>query len=154
MQWLGVAGILIWLVVLAVIFWYPFDFNLDRAFLRERVELFDRVPFHNYYYGTEFRAITEVLHKVVFFAPLGILLGVIGLPIRHPSFRRLFSLFVLAAIVTTAVVIELGQVALPDKLPDSTDIVLECLGGLAGYLGLVWIGSRREDDQLPGLSRP
>lgn len=154
MQWLGVAGLFAWLVVLAVIFWYPFDFNLDRAFLRVRVELFDRVPFHSYYYGTEFRAVTEVLHKVVFFAPLGILLAVIGLPIRHPSFRRLFSLCALAVILVTAVVIELGQVALPDKLPDSTDIVLECLGGLAGYFGLLWIWSRREDDQPSGLSRP
>jgi len=153
-QWLGVAGLLAWLVVLAVVFWYPFDFNLDRAFLRGRVELFDRVPFHGYYYGTEFRAVTEVLHKVVFFAPLGILLAVIGRPIGRASFRRLFSLFVPAAILMTAVVIELGQVALPGKLPDSTDIVLECLGGLAGYFGLLWIRSRRQDDQPSGLSRP
>ena len=149
-QWLGVVGLLAWLIALAVIFWYPFDFNLDRAFLRGRVEMFDRVPFHSYYYGTEFRAVTEVLHKVVFFAPLGILLAVIGLPISHPSFRRLFFLFALAAMLMTAVVIELGQVALPDKLPDSTDIVLECLGGLGGYLGLIWIWARRENDHLPG----
>lgn len=153
-QWLGVAGILAWLVVLAVIFWYPFDFNLDRAFLKARVEIFDRVPFHSYYYSTEFRAVTEVLHKVLFFAPVGALLGVIGQPIKHQPYRRLFSLFVLATVAMIAIVIELGQVALPDKYPDSTDIVLESLGGFAGYFFLTWIRSRREDSHLSGLSRP
>jgi len=152
-QRLGMACVLAWLVVLAVVFWYPFNFNLDRTFLRVRLDMFDRVPFYSYYYGTEFRAITEVLHKVVFFAPLGILLALIGLPIRRQSFRRLFSVFSLAAILMTAVIIELGQVALPDKIPDSTDIVLETLGGFAGFLGLVWIRQRREDGYPSGSPR-
>jgi glycopeptide antibiotics resistance protein len=153
-QWLGMAGVLAWLVVLAVVFWYPFNFNLDRTFLRLRLDMFDRVPFYSYYYGTEFRAVTEVLHKVLFFAPLGILLALMGLPIRSQSFRRLFSVFSVAAILMTAVIIELGQVALPDKSPDSTDIVLETLGGFAGFLGLAWIRSRREDGHPTGSPRP
>ncbi len=33
------------------------------------------MPFEAYYYGTEFRAATEVFHKVVFFIPLGAILA-------------------------------------------------------------------------------
>ena len=69
---LPLALALSWMIGLAVLFWYPFHFRTDGAFLRERLHGFmTRVPFEAYYYGTEYRAATEVLHKVLFFIPLG-----------------------------------------------------------------------------------
>jgi glycopeptide antibiotics resistance protein len=121
-----------WLPVLMLVFWYPFDFRTDGAFVRERLDFLGHVPFEIYYFGTEFRAITSVFHKLLFFAPLGALLAwwVVGLPWLWRSYAAAASMmFNLAA----ALAIELGQVLLPSKHPDTTDWFLESLGGIIGY---------------------
>lgn len=122
-----------WVLFLMVLFWYPFDFRADGAFVRERLSFLERVPFEVYYYGTEFRAVTEVFHKVLFFAPLGALLAwfVVGLPWLWRSYAAGAANL---AIITVPLGIELGQVMLPDKIPDTTDWILESLGGGLGYL--------------------
>lgn len=132
-RWLPLGLALAWIGGLMALFWYPFDFRTDRAFVSERLGSFGNVPFMAYYYGTEFRAVTEVLHKLVFFAPLGALLAwfVSGLPWLWRGWATAASMLVIAG---TALGIELGQVLLPDKNPDSTDGFLEGLGGLAGFL--------------------
>ena len=121
-----------WVMVVVVVFWFPFDFRTDGAFIKTRLQFLYRVPFETYYIGSEFRAITEVLHKVLFFAPLGGLLawGVARLPWRWRG-----SLFAVAmlALIALPMVVELGQVLLPNKVPDTVDGVLGWLGGLGGY---------------------
>jgi len=122
-----------WVGVLMLLFWYPFDFQTDRAFIQERLSFLTRVPFEVYYYGTEYRAITEVFHKVLFFAPLGALLAwfVAGLSWMWRGYAAAASIVMIIAV---ALGIELGQVILPSKFPDTTDALLEGIGGLAGYL--------------------
>jgi len=157
--WLPLALALAWIPVLMLLFWYPFDFRADGSFVRERLELFANVPFRAYYYGTEFRAVTEVLHKTLFFAPLGAFLAwfVGGLPWRWRSPAAWASF---AAIAATALGIELGQVLLPEKNPDTTDWFLESLGGVLGYVALravqtrIRLGDRSERPRTasrPGL---
>jgi glycopeptide antibiotics resistance protein len=121
-----------WIGVLMLVFWYPFDFRADRGFVQERLAFIERVPFEIYYYGTEFRAITSVFQKILFFAPLGALLAwfVAGLPWLWRGWAAAASILV---ILLAALGIELGQVLLPDKHPDTTDWVLESLGGILGY---------------------
>jgi len=127
----SLLGILAWTGALAAIFWYPFDFNTDGQFLRERVGALRSVPFTAYYYGTEFRAATEVLHKVLFFAPLGMLLGcaLSALRWRH-AWAWVFGVTIAAGV---AGVIEAVQLALPGKNADITDWVLECAGAIGGF---------------------
>jgi glycopeptide antibiotics resistance protein len=123
-----------WIFGLAVLFWYPFNFRTDGVFLRERLHNFlTRVPFEAYYYGTEYRAATEVLHKVLFFIPLGALLAWFVAQLRW-TWRRVGTLLSLILIAGTAVAIELGRLALPEKNPDSIDIILQGLGGLMGFV--------------------
>jgi glycopeptide antibiotics resistance protein len=131
--WQRLLLALCWLPVLLLVFWYPFDFHTDRAFIQDRMGFLHRVPFEAYYFGTEFRAITEVFHKTLFFAPLGILLAwwVNGLSWRWRSYAAAASLL---GITATALGIELGQVLLPEKVADTTDWFLESLGGWLGYL--------------------
>lgn len=130
--WLPFALAAGWMGVLVFVFWFPFDFRIDGAFIKSRLGFIERVPFEVYYFGTEFRAITEVLHKILFFAPLGALLAwaVAGLPYlwRSPA-----AIVAVGLIVLFALGVELGQVLLPGKFPDTTDWLLESLGGLAGY---------------------
>jgi glycopeptide antibiotics resistance protein len=121
-----------WLTGLLLVFWFPFDFHTDGIFIKDRLALMSRVPFETYYFGTEFRAATEVLRKTLFFAPLGGLLawGVARLPWRWRASAFVLSMVGLAA---TPVLIELGQVMLPGKVADLTDALLAWSGGLAGY---------------------
>lgn len=121
-----------WIGVVLFTFWFPFDFRTDGAFIKARLDFLERLPFEVYYFGTEYRAATEVLRKTLFFAPLGAFFawGVARLPWRWrgPSFG--LAMLVLVALPA---VVELGQVMLPAKIADTTDWLLAWLGGLAGY---------------------
>lgn len=138
--WLGAA--LLWLGVLIAVFWYPFDFTTEGQFLRNRLILLKRAPFTAYYYGTEFRAATEVLHKVLFFAPLGMLLG---WGMARLSWPQLWAWTLgLAFVCGAAALIEGGQLALPGKNADLTDWALECSGGAFGlWLALLLAPRKR-----------
>lgn len=128
-------AVLAWSGVLAAVFWYPFDFSSDAQFLRERLASLQRAPFTAYYYGTEFRAVTEVLHKVLFFLPLGCLLGLAAHGFRlRGAWLRVFALLLGMAL---AGVIEGVQLALPGKNADLTDWALACLGVALG----VWLAA-------------
>ncbi|MBI5752360.1 MAG: VanZ family protein [Hydrogenophilales bacterium] len=143
--WLGFA--LLWIGVLAAIFWYPFDFHTGRAFLAERLQSLHKVPFEAYYYGTEYRAVTEVLHKTGFFLPLGLLLALGVAQIRHYSWRQIADWGALIAIGLAAFGIEAGQLFMPGKNADITDWVLETMGGVAGYAGARLLGARLRNHQ-------
>ncbi|OYY94298.1 MAG: hypothetical protein B7Y41_08240 [Hydrogenophilales bacterium 28-61-23] len=131
-SWWPLIGAIGWMGVLMLLFWYPFNFVSDGAYLRERLGFLERVPFVTYYYGTEFRAITEVFHKTLFFAPLGALLAwFVG---RLPWLWRFYAaMAAVVALLVAPMLIEFGQMLLPEKFPDTTDWFLESLGGLLGY---------------------
>jgi glycopeptide antibiotics resistance protein len=118
--------------VLLFVFWFPFDFRTDGAFIKSRLDFVQRVPFEVYYFGTEYRAITEVLRKTLFFAPLG---GLLAWGVARQPWRWRSPLFALAMLVLVGMpaIVELGQVMLPQKIADTTDWLLAWLGGLAGY---------------------
>jgi glycopeptide antibiotics resistance protein len=143
----GITGMIVWSAVLAAVFWYPFNFDLQHTVLVERLSLLKQVPFYNYYYGTEFRAITEVLHKLTFFAPLGACLAYARQALPASRVRTGFDILAYSAFAAIALTIELGQVALPGKHPDSTDWMLETLGAVSGYLITLYVLARR-----PGAS--
>jgi glycopeptide antibiotics resistance protein len=150
---LALAG---WAGVLMVVFWYPFDFSNDWAFVHRRLAALNRVPFQTYYFGTEFRAVTEVFHKTGFFFPLGALLavGAAGIHRRLPIPAILLHVAGVLAVAGAAAGIEIGQVFLPGKIADATDWLLETLGGLAGYFCLwilipLWQSGRAKAPPLP-----
>ncbi|MFO7543402.1 MAG: VanZ family protein, partial [Thiobacillus sp.] len=152
--WLPLALASGWIVGLLFVFWYPFEFRTDGAFLRERLHLFmTSVPFEAYYYGTEFRAVTEVLHKVLFFIPLGALLAWFVTQLRW-TWRGFGSFASLTLIACTAVAINLGRLALPEKHPDSMDIVLQWLGGAMGFAMIRIILSRKTLSAPPQRAVP
>jgi glycopeptide antibiotics resistance protein len=130
--WLPFALAAAWAGVLAFVFWFPFDFRTDGAFIKSRLDFIERVPFEVYYFGTEFRAVTEVLRKMLFFAPLG---GLLAWGVMRQPWRWRGPLFALAMLVLAGVpaAIEGGQLMLPHKVVDLTDWLLAWLGGLAGY---------------------
>jgi glycopeptide antibiotics resistance protein len=141
--WVPAVLAVLWAAALLAVFWYPYDFRGDGAFLRERLDgFFGRVPFESYYFGTEFRAITSLLHKVLFFIPLGALLGwwVAGLAWR---WRGPCSFVSLALVLATAALAVAGRLAQPEKHPDIMDIVLQGLGGVFGFVMIRIMLSRK-----------
>ncbi|MGV8989981.1 MAG: VanZ family protein [Thiobacillus sp.] len=130
--WLPFVLELGWMVVLLFVFWFPFEFRTDGAFIKSRLDFIYRVPFEVYYFGTEYRAITEVLRKTLFFAPLG---GLLAWGVARQPWRWRGPLFALAMLTLAMMpaIVELGQVMLPLKIADTTDWFLAWLGGLAGY---------------------
>lgn len=142
-RWLpALAMFVVWTAVLAAIFWYPYDFQADWNFLRSRFAGLNRSPLHIYYYGTEFRAITELIHKVGFFIPLGVIIAWLRLSIHAAVPRRLVNLLALLLLPGVAMMIELGQVALPGKYPDISDWLFESLGGIVGYAGTLYLAAK------------
>jgi len=125
-------GIIVYLFLcflVCLVFWYPFNFEINNYIFKEKIQGLFNIPFYAYYYGTEFRAITEVFHKILFFIPLGAGLAFITKELKFNSllFWGSFSILMLSAIL-----IEIGQGFLPGKIVSSTDIVLYIIGGVTG----------------------
>ncbi|MBA3506787.1 MAG: VanZ family protein, partial [Betaproteobacteria bacterium] len=111
---------LIWLCALTIVFWYPFDFRTDWGFVQQRLANLRRVPFEAYYWGSEFKAVTELLHKTGFFFPLGSLFAIGVVHLRHKfaipaGFLHVASVGLVASV---AAMIEAGQLFLPNKNAD------------------------------------
>lgn len=125
-----------WLGVMTAVFWYPFEFVTDWGFVHGRLAALKRAPLSAYYYGTELRAVTEVMHKTGFFFPLGALLGIATARIgRHGAVPQPLLHAASAMLVAgVAAGIELGQLFMPEKTADPADWILESAGALLGYL--------------------
>lgn len=149
-----IAGALLWLALIFAVFWYPFDFQGDGMFVRNRLaEATSRVPFAIYYFGTEYRAATEVLHKAGLFFPLGALLALLAA--RIPLGRaNPWKLAALAAVGIAAGLVEAGQLFLPGKHADLTDWALEMAGGWAGCAFAWHILPRNRMRAEPATSAP
>ncbi len=120
-----------YIIVLGLVFGYPYDIDVTPQLLHIRLEQAFRVPFTAYYFGTEFRAATEVLHKFLFFYPLGAILAFFP-DIRASASKPWWKIIPLIAL--PALAIEMGQLFLSGKNADLTDWFIETAGGIAGYL--------------------
>ncbi|OAI11871.1 MULTISPECIES: VanZ family protein [Methylomonas] len=126
----GRLGYVSWGLLLIATLWYPYDFRFERQALLGWESRFFSVPLRAYYYGTEYRAITEVFHKLLFFVPVGGFCRVMFVALAKRPRRWVSGL----AIAVVALVVESGQMFIPGKNSDMTDLLLEIGGGLLGFL--------------------
>ena len=129
---------IVWFLIVVAIFWYPYEFEFSNDRLMSWNDRFLRVPFYSYYYGTEFRAITEVFHKVLLFLPFGAILAGFGWSAKKKSVMLVYCVL----IVLTSLMVEFGQLFIPSKNSDITDAFLECVGAGVGALVVAYL--RRE----------
>jgi len=134
--WLSAA--VLYAAGLIALFWSPFEFVWDLDFAKQRWQEFFRTPFAALYLGSEFHATEEVLRKVLFFAPLGVLFALAAAQFADWRLRRAVLMVLFAASVALAMGIEVGQLFLPARLPDFTDVLLCAIGAALG----MGIGSR------------
>lgn len=133
LPWLG--AIVVFSVFLVAGFCFPPEFTHDRALIRSRAESFLRVPLHSLYIGTEFNAATQLLIRLLFFAPLGALWERVAAFSPSHGVRHFILVLGLIYSAALAIGIEIVQIFMPTKLADLTDSLL-CILGAAGGLYL------------------
>jgi glycopeptide antibiotics resistance protein len=144
-QWLGsgdalgggrvrlwpIVALMGWVLALVVRHWSPFEFNADGAFVRSRIPMFLQVPFSGYYWGLAPAVLVDASTKLLMGIPVGAMLQLVWCP-DNRWLSRLTGLAAIAISGAIFLAIELGQLLLPSRYPDQTDIYIGTLGAAAG----------------------
>ena len=134
LAWIGIGLFVIWLGFLALLFWYPYDILVERRFIEYQLGRFFRAPMYAYYQSSGLQALSAVFRKVFFFLPLGIFLAVALKPFAKFNVKSIFNFLALLLCAGSGLFIELGQVIMPHKLPDTMDVLFNTGGGFLGFL--------------------
>jgi len=151
---MAAAGIAVWLLVLAFYEWFPFDFHRTLPDLRARIAHLRPPPFTSYFFATPLHALAEMIRKSLFFAPLGAAMAVLLAPYQA-SRRKGFAVVVAVLSLTLiALILEAGQVFLPSRYPDLSDVILEVVGGAGGFWAAraLWQRKRRNQGSVAWTS--
>jgi len=132
----GTVLFLCWISIVTIIYWFPFNFVLDKHLIRQQLGSLSLIPFKHYQANGIFNAITQLFRKIVFFIPAGVIIAytVSGHRYLSKSQKMMISVFWMLSMGAFAALIEVGQFLLPQRIPDLTDLGLEFLGGCAGYI--------------------
>jgi len=128
---LGLACVLVWFAGLCLVFWYPFDVHIERAFFDERVRAFFSLPLESYYRASILGATSSVFRKAALFLPIGIGLAYVLAQVRAPLAAKLAAL---AAAGACALGVEAGQLLLVSKVPRLSDAGFMFAGAVIGYV--------------------
>lgn len=129
--WLALAG---WCLMLCAYHWQPFDVAVDPARIREKLARMSFLPFAGYQTGSDLNALNNLLARLGLAAPVG-LLASLGMGGRPWPLRVVAAVWVLAA-GTLFGLIEAGQLFVPSRIPDPTDVLI----GIAGSGAGLWVG--------------
>ncbi len=127
--------LIVWSVIVIVVFWYPFSFTLQKEFVLGRINFIYEIPFLSYLNSSPFITITTVTQKLLFLAPIGILFRVIKY--KLPQMKgSLISLYAVLWSVVLVLTIEVGQMLIPERSPDTTDVILGFISIWLGYISI------------------
>lgn len=129
----GVIATFVWLGVLVVDRWYPFQFQGDLMVARERLSQISWIPLADYVAQPWAHALDELVHRIMVFAVLGAVAA-----LAWPETIRGANGLVLMSVFITAVLLEAGRLWLPMRYPGLTNLLLELLGGGLG----LWVMRR------------
>jgi glycopeptide antibiotics resistance protein len=128
-----VAGLVCCAALYVAYNWSPYAFTISAAMFRHRFEPLMAPPFRGYYLNPDFKALGDILVKTAMTMPIGIFLER-WLRFGRSPYRRLLMACALVVAAGVFGAVELGQVFLPSRYPDDTDVLL-AVGG-------VWLGIR------------
>ena len=129
------AGLLftLWIFLVVQAFWYPFTFNFDKHFLIKSIRNTGLVPLQMYVGKNYLRSAYNILEIFIYFIPLGVIFSsFITRWSNHRNTRVMTGVFFITACLT-ALVIEFGQVFIPGRYPDITDMMIMITGALLGH---------------------
>ncbi|WP_333797315.1 VanZ family protein [Rheinheimera sp.] len=129
----------VWSCVLLIVFWFPFNFSTSHIKAKITFEQWFSMPFTELFRDSLLTAVSTMLQKTLLFAPLGWLLAMLRL--------RCTTLWLVAAVllvVCQIVLIELGQIFLPDKFSNLTDVIIAVVVvGLTFVVGRFFIQDKQ-----------
>jgi glycopeptide antibiotics resistance protein len=122
-------------ILLGLVFWAPFQLSSDRQVLQERWREFWSVPFSRMHTGSDLHAMFSVLRMVVWFFPLGFILGTGFAKLSSRTVWKGVAIGIaILAVSGVAFAIEFGQVLIPERFADWTDAAICSFGGSMGVL--------------------
>ncbi|MDQ3486987.1 MAG: VanZ family protein [Acidobacteriota bacterium] len=125
------AAVGVWCFVLVAYHWSPYDFGVDHDVIRRKVGRMSILPFASYLSGSYLNALNDLLTKLALAVPMGLAVSLVSRN-RSPGFSwEMAAWLVGAGCLFTS--IELGQLFLPSRIPDPTDVAVGIVGT---YLGL------------------
>ncbi len=116
-----------WVIALAYLNWFPFDFHFDGGSW-ERLREISWVPFADYMRSSYLETAQGAADKVMQFVVLGVLLA-----LTHRS-AGISAWATFAATGVLAVVFEAGQISLPTRFCSVTDVLVETASASLGYI--------------------
>lgn len=131
----------VWILMVFCVFWFPFNFQTNGVSFESAWIALTRIPFLMLFEGSELNAINEMLRKIAFFVPGGAIwcLGMAAFRKNDQKIRsKLIGFF---ALICVAIAVETGQLFIPGKFADFTDVLLETGGALIGMLASTWVFS-------------
>ena len=123
----------IYLVWLFLFYWWPLDFTWNSASLLERGKHFFQLPFVVLHAGSYVHASAEILRKGCVFAMLAIFIaGMLDERWLGGLARRSLILATWGGSLFLGMLIEAGQIAIPSRTADLTDVLLYGAGAACG----------------------
>jgi VanZ family protein len=140
-NWRAACGVGIWIAILFAYHWRPFDFTVDPETIRQKLGTLSLLPFAGYRSGSYLNSLDNFMVKLALAVPLGIgYLAAVGRCRVSLSTVSAAGIMCAAAIFS---VIEAGQLFLPTRVPDPTDVVVGACGVYAGIRIGAWLTTRR-----------
>jgi VanZ family protein len=128
-------------LAIAAYHWLPYDFAVDEDAIRRKLDALSLLPFAAYAAGSYLNALADITTKLSLALPLGIACALVNRDHRYPP--PLAAALLLACVALFAV-IEAGQLFLPSRIPDVTDVLTGVAGAFAGFAVGRWL-SRTPD---------
>jgi glycopeptide antibiotics resistance protein len=136
----------VWAIFIIAYHWQPYDFTLDSRLVQRKLASMSLLPFAGYYRGSELKAFSDLLLKVWLSLPLGAAAG--WAMFRQTPGRVAFTAwFVLATGFFAGV--EAGQLLLPSRVPDPTDVLTGVVTSGLGLWLARWVDGRGRTDVIP-----
>lgn len=136
------AALLLWCVALVIRHWSPFDFVTDTVYIKGRIPQMMRVPFYSYYWGFAPYVLMDATTKLLMAVPIGALLQLIWQPrTRVWQWGMAAGIILLSGALFLG--LELGQLMLPSRVPDQTDVYVGTLGAAIGVALVALVNRRR-----------
>jgi VanZ family protein len=131
------AAFLVWLGLVHLGSWWPFDFTTDPTrFASDQEELpalglrrISLAPFVDYYWGSKYEALQQFALKGLMFAPLGALMAFRPWAAPRSGLREVVTVG-----VVVATLVQLGRYFIPERTPSVTDALLQSGAACGGFL--------------------
>jgi len=134
-KWWAIAGLCVWCVVLVAYHWMPYDFAVDPRAIRSELGRMSFIPFAGYTRSAYLNGLNDVLVKIALSMPLGLCAAWASR--ARPSTATLVGWMLFAVVVFGT--IEVGQLFLPTRIADPTDVLTGVSGTYAGLSLGRWV---------------